>query len=309
MKRALVTGASGYIGGVLARDLARDGVEVRALVRAESDTTGLEGVERLSTFVYDGSPTSLDAALDGGVDAVMHLAGLYVYDHAPADVRRLVDGNVLLTTQLLDASTRHRTAAFVNAGTFWQFAPDGNPAPNTLYAVTKHAGTQAVAWFARAGLPAVTLVLYDVYGAGDRRRKLLTLLAESVHGPRLAMSPGRQRLDLVHVSDVVGAFRAAAEAIVDGSLPGEGETYCVTTGRPRELREIVATFAEVAKADPKIEWGGRPYRRFEVMEPWIGPSLPGWSPTVELRDGIAGVLREDGLLGHQTFHGGSPDDQ
>ena len=57
------------------------------------------------------------------------------------------------------------------------------------------------------------------------------------------------------------------------------------------LRELVAIFERVTQAPLRIEWGGRPYRQREVMEPWgEGRPLPGWTPRVGLEEGLARTL-------------------
>jgi nucleoside-diphosphate-sugar epimerase len=54
-----------------------------------------------------------------------------------------------------------------------------------------------------------------------------------------------------------------------------------------ELRDLVATFAEVTGLSPNIAWGARPYRRREWMAPWTcGADLPGWRPRIDIREGI-----------------------
>jgi nucleoside-diphosphate-sugar epimerase len=141
-----------------------------------------------------------------------------------------------------------------------------------------------------APLRAVTLKLFDTYGPADRRRKLLTLLLEaSERGERLAMSPGEQRIDLLHVDDAVAAFAAAA-ARLDELADGTHECYALGSGRRPTLKELVALLAG-AGAPVEVEWGGRPYREREVMEPWSGGQpLPGWQPRIRLEDGLAALV-------------------
>ncbi len=73
--RSLVTGASGFIGRRLARELVRRGDEVACLVRRTSRTAPLSGLP-VELVVGDlGDPGSLDAAVKGR-DRVFHLAGV-----------------------------------------------------------------------------------------------------------------------------------------------------------------------------------------------------------------------------------------
>src|SRR4029077_11104695 len=107
--------------------------------------------------------------------------------------------------------------------------------------------------------------------------RLFSLLYQAaVDAKAMPFSPGRQLVDLVHIDDVVAAILKAADLVRE--MPdGACERYAVRSGQPLELRELVATFAEVTGLAPNIAWGARPYRRREWMAPWTyGADLPGW---------------------------------
>src|SRR5438552_590577 len=75
--KVLITGASGFIGSYVAEQLSAEGHQVRVLVRPRSDKRILEklpGVEFANGSIEDRP--SLDEALKGGVDAVIHAAGV-----------------------------------------------------------------------------------------------------------------------------------------------------------------------------------------------------------------------------------------
>ncbi|HEY5493474.1 MAG TPA: NAD-dependent epimerase/dehydratase family protein, partial [Candidatus Anoxymicrobiaceae bacterium] len=76
MRKALVTGAAGFIGSNVVRELLADGVDVRAMVLPGEDDRNLAGVdvERVSGDVME--PETLDAALKG-CDTLFHLAAIY----------------------------------------------------------------------------------------------------------------------------------------------------------------------------------------------------------------------------------------
>ncbi len=76
--KVLVTGATGFIGGNLARELSRRGHEVRALVRPGSNTLTIEdtGVEPVSGDILDRG--SVVRAMDG-CEGVYHCAAVYSF--------------------------------------------------------------------------------------------------------------------------------------------------------------------------------------------------------------------------------------
>ena len=92
--RALVTGASGFVGSAVARRLAADGHEIRVLMRPTSDRRNLAGLEADIVEGDLAQPDSLKAAV-AGCDAVFHVAAdyrIWVPDGGASMYRANVDG-------------------------------------------------------------------------------------------------------------------------------------------------------------------------------------------------------------------------
>ena len=115
--------------------------------------------------------------------------------------------------------------------------------------------------------------LCDTYGANDTRRKIFALFEQIAKtGECLKMSPGEQKLDIVHIDNVVRDFEALAEKLDNGEQLRE--EYVVSSGRQKSLKEIAKQYEINHQVKLNIEWGGRPYRKREVMVPYIGHQLP-----------------------------------
>jgi nucleoside-diphosphate-sugar epimerase len=290
-RRAVVTGATGFVGSRLCRALVGAGWELHVVAQQGTSLDALGDAARAvaSTHVHDGTTESL-VAWFGGVrpDVTFHLASLFVAEHAVAQVTPLVESNVLFGAQLAEAMARCGSSRLVNTGTSWQHFGDSAYDPVCLYAATKQAFEDLLEYYVSArAFHVVTLKLFDTYGPGDPRPKLFKLLRDTAASrATLSMSGGEQLIDLVHVDDVVQAFRLAATRLLDGGAPGH-ERYAVSSGRPIPLRELVDLYARVAGTPLAIEWGKRPYRTREVMTPWTrGVPLPGWAPAIGLEAGL-----------------------
>lgn len=289
--KALITGATGFVGAHVARRLVHAGWSVDAVTRASSDWRRaaplLSSVRRLD---YDGSAAGLSRLVARSrPDIAVHLASYFVAEHKTEDVDRLVASNILFGAQLLEALASAGTPALVHAGTAWQdFGAHGRAA--NLYAATKLAFRSLVDWYRDVGaLRSVELDIFDTYGPGDWRPKLMRVLRRAETGP-VAMSPGRQRLHLVHVDDVAEAFRLAISR-ARGLRPGAAEIFALPSPRALTLREIARAYEKAASRELSIAWGERPYRNREVMRPWPGTrTLPGWRPSVPLERGLREVL-------------------
>lgn len=99
--KALVTGATGFIGGNLVRELLKQGYQVKALVRKESVRKNIEGLNMDVVFGDLRDRASLDRAVDG-CDILFHVAASYTF-WAP-DPKDIYETNVKGTENILAAA-------------------------------------------------------------------------------------------------------------------------------------------------------------------------------------------------------------
>jgi nucleoside-diphosphate-sugar epimerase len=240
----LITGATGQVGNAIARRLAADGVEVRALVRSPERARVLpEGVEPVFGDVTDAA--SLQAALDGTA-TVYHAAGI------PEQWRRDVDEfarvNVEGTRNVVEAALAAQVERFVYTSTddVLVGAPGEsfdesvvNPTPGvTPYQRSKQEADRIVVAALDRGLPAVFLHPAGVYGPAPFLVKGLNdLLIQLARRKTPALLPGG--MAVAYSEDVAdGHVRAAAQAQV-------GARYL--------LAESFQTLTEIAEAVARAE--------------------------------------------------------
>ena len=164
----------------------------------------------------------------------------------------------------------------------------GGNRPLNLYAATKQAFSDLLAYYTDADfLRAVTLVLSDTYGPGDLRPKILNLVKKAAQtGEKLAMSDGNQDYDVVHIDDVVQAFRQAGEQLLQ-TPQWKNETFQVSSLHPLTLRQTVEELCRVNGWSLNADWGARPPVEREIRKAVrLYPPVPGWTPTVPLDEGL-----------------------
>lgn len=286
-RRALVTGATGFIGRRVVHLLIEQGWEVHAIVRSTSDCKVLP--ENLTRHVDDGSRRAIESAVvQASASVCFHLAGLFIGTHEPDDVSELIAANITFPARLAEALSDKTAPLFINAGTYWQHVASSPYQPAALYAATKQAAEDILRFYAGIGeLRVVTLKLHDNYGPRDSRPKLVNILLQAVAtGHQVELSGGDQYVDLVYVDDVARAFLIAAEQFMNSETP-LWRSYSVSSGSPVRVREVAWWVEQVTKTRVPATWGARPYRRHEMFEPWnVGPLLPDWQPEVSLEQGI-----------------------
>ncbi len=295
--RILVTGASGFVGGHLVQRLLKNQHQVHVLARPETEFLQFQNcLEKIVVHTHSGTTQNMvDNLGEANPDVVIHLASLFIAEHTSTDVEDLINSNVLLSTQLLESMAVHDIRLFINVGTSWQHYGGEGYNPVNLYAATKQAFRSMLRFYTESsGIKVINLELFDTYGPNDRRGKLFSLLERlRLNGEQIGMSPGHQRLDLVHIDDVCDAFLISLERLRSGQVENI-ETYSVCSGDSTELKELVGIYEDQAGVKLNVKWGGRDYRTREVMIPWSGGAqLPGWAPQIKLREGIKMLLQSD----------------
>lgn len=298
--RALVTGAAGFVGAVLARRLVSDGHEVHAMVRPGSD---LWRLETIAATVHEvdiaEQPAVSDVVSRIHPEWVFHLAAYGAYPFQ-TDFRAMVRTNVLGTIHLVESCLRVGFEVLVNTGSsseygFTDHAPCEieEPRPSSDYAVTKLTATlYCRAAAARSGRSIPTLRLYSVYGPYEEPSRFVPQLAvRGLEGklPPL-VSPDIAR-DFVFVDDVVEAFLAAAN--LPGTAPGA--VYNVGTGRQTSIREAVAIARRVLSIELVPEWGTMPNRAWDTSI-WVAnrdriERELGWKPGTTFEEGFSRFTR------------------
>lgn len=279
--RILVTGHSGFIGTHLCACL-RTEHEVFYLSRPHNPLQ-LPGADGNTFYFADNNIGALAQFMRSNkIDGIIHLASLYLQKHEQQDIPDLIQSNVYFGTAVLEAAASAGVKWFINTGTIWQNynAPEGSDAycPVNLYAATKQAFMDIAKFYSETTVMRIcTLKLCDTYGPNDPRKKIFGLFEENARsGEILLMSAGAQKMDILHIDDVVAGFVHLAEMLQKGdNLRSE---YVLSSGQQLTLRELAAKYEQEHNVHLNIEWGARPYRTREVMTPYAGIVLPGWEP-------------------------------
>lgn len=289
MKKVLITGITGYIGSHLARALLPD-CDVYGLVREPLHASYIEDIrDRLRLVTVDGTYESIHSAVQfAQPDAVYHLAAYYTGTHNGQETPKLVESNIVFGAYLLEAMAAHNVPALVYASSVMTRYEGTAYRPLNLYAATKQAFSDLLAYYTdTAALRAVTLMLSDTYGPGDRRPKILNLVKRAAQtGEKLALSDGSQTYDVVHIDDVVRAFQQAGEMLSQRQT-WKNETFQVGAPRPLTLRQTVEQMLAVNHFTLCAAWGRRPQPAREIRQAVrLYPPLPGWKPEVPLEQGL-----------------------
>ena len=282
MRKVIVSGGNGFIGSSLIRCLLSKGIVVHAIVNENHQRLDAILPEECIHILRGGAGSVVEIVTRVEPDTIFHLAAVYAEPVSARGVLSMINGNLTLGACLLFAATQcSQQPVFVNTGTYWQFDLNSAYSPNTLYAATKHAFQDILHFYReRFGVRSVTLILYDTFGENDTRPKLWHRITTALPGESLRLSPGDQTIHLIHIDDTVSAFFRAAELLHDHSAIGP--RYSVSSPKPVKLRSLVEELNTEGNLALDLQWGALPYWEGQILEPWVGETLPGWAPKVEI---------------------------
>jgi nucleoside-diphosphate-sugar epimerase len=293
--RALVTGATGFLGSHLVHLLLAEGDDAAVLVRPESDRGRLADVADRLTVVeaYPGPLKASRAQIAAfAPDTVFHLAWDGVHGADRDDVGRL-SGNVRLSLKLVDLAADLGCTAFVGLGSLAEYGPqsgvidEDTPAhPTTAYGVGKLAVGLLLEPIARASdMRGVWLRLFSAYGPRDHPRYLIPyVISELLAGRVPHLTAGNQPYDTLYCTDVANALRTAAAT---GQCRGQ---YVLASGAAVTVREIAEAIRDIVAHGATLDFDAA-----AGHTGWRGSHQrltrdTGWSPSVDLPAGLAKTI-------------------
>ena len=245
----LVTGATGFTGGHLARALAARGDTVRALVRDPRRAADLAsaGIELATGDLTDRA--ALDRAARG-VQVIYHIAAIYRQAGLPDAAYRAV--NAAAVRSVVEAAASAGARRVVHCSTVGVHGDIEHPPanetaplrPGDIYQVTKVEGEVIARAAAEDTGVEVTIARPSgIYGPGDRR--LLKLFRGVARRRFVVLGDGKIYYHLTYVDDLIEGFRLCAEVPA-----AAGRTYILAGGEVTTLEELIARIAQIAKVAP-----------------------------------------------------------
>ena len=254
--RVFITGATGFLGGALARALAQEGAEVHGLARPTADRSALESV----AITWHEGDVTVPRTLSGvmaGAAWIVHAAGRLGQAGVPEEVyhRLHVDGTRNVMAAALATGSQPRVLHVSSPGVLGPIrggpgAEDLPYAPSNPYERSKAAAERVALEFAARGLPVVICRPEFVYGPGDRH--VLGLFQAVRRGRFFFINGGRHFCHPTFVADAVAGMLLCLRRGRSGAI------YQIAGPRPVTFRELGETIATALGVQP----------------PWV--SVPRW---------------------------------
>jgi UDP-glucose 4-epimerase len=300
MKRALVTGAAGFIGSHLTEELIDQGYEVRGL-----DNLSAGSIDNLSAVADHESFTFIEGDIRDravveesieGVDDVFHLAAVASVQRSFDEPSIVSDVNCTGTSVLLEAAQTHDVDTVVVASSAAVYGSsealpkhEAMPvAPESPYALSKHYTEQTTLQLGQQyDFSAVGLRYFNVFGPrqdpdGEYAAVIPKFIDLMLDGEQpVIFGDGEQTRDFVCIDDVVQANLKAAERDCTG-------IFNIARGTRTSINELALTIADLLGTDiePVYEAPRPGDVRHSVADISNAQTALGYEPTAEFADDL-----------------------
>jgi len=296
MRRALVTGASGYIGIALIRKLVAKEIEVTALVRNPSSFPAdlKEAVRIIEGDARD--ILSLTESIGSGIDAIYHLAWHGVSPELRNDFEVQLS-NVAMSGECVKAAAVLGIPKFVFLGSAMEYMYDGRlinedavPSSSNFYGTAKISAHYMCAELARQlGVDFIYAVATSVYGVGREDNNVIFYVMDKLlKKEKPSVTKLEQKWDYIHINDLSDALYAI------GQKGKAGAFYSLGYGANQPLSAYLEIVRDLIDPTLPLGIGEVPYAQGRIPSSCMDPTSllrdTGFAPSISFRDGIAEVI-------------------
>ena len=288
VKSILVTGATGFLGRHVVRDLLRRGFKVEAKSRADGDVCDAETWKKLPA-----------------TDCVIHLAGsTFVPDSWDAP-SKFLQNNTLGTSLALDFCRNHK-AKFVFFSTYMYsreavmpVSEDSKLRPSNPYSLSKLFGENLCKFYSEHfGVKAVIFRPFNVYGLGQSEKFLIpSIIRQARLSDVIEVQDTKPSRDYVYVEDLLAALNCAITTDI------ELEVVNIGTGRSYSVLELIETLGIVSNRKYKIR-SAMIERQSEIMHTQADNSrareILNWEPQWSLKSGLKVLWNNDSGINFES---------
>ncbi|MDA9958161.1 NAD(P)-dependent oxidoreductase [Alphaproteobacteria bacterium] len=297
-RRVLLTGANGFIGSHLLEALIKLGYKVSITKRKNSDLWRIKHLlGKFESFNLEEKP--LQEIFSGrNIDCVIHLATHYKKQDSPDHVAEMLYTNVAFPSKILDVAKKNGVKAFINTGTFFEMNCDILPINETVgslpfnfYAETKIQFEETLKKNSQS-MCVNSFKLFSPFGEKDNPKLVRYIIENGIEGREITLSEGLQKIDLIYIRDIISAYIKALERAFTKSFQPEYEVFCLGSGFPYSVRDVVSLVEENLGKRLAVHWGEKRADEIAVAYADISKAkgMLNWTPECGVKQGLTNTV-------------------
>ncbi len=298
MRKIVLTGASGFIGAAVLKQLVRDGNQAVVLARKESKQERIKTLSGYQTIYYEDlcRQELIDTLAACKPDAFIHLAWKGVGGKDRNEAFQVTE-NLPLAVHAVELAKAIGCQHWIGTGSQAEY---GNPNckvaetaptnPTTLYGKAKLSSCWASLGLAESlGIKGSWVRIFSTYGVGDEPSWFIPyIISEIRKGNIPKLTQCEQLWDYLYVDDAARAILCVLYKELTG-------IYNIGSGQAVTLRSVVERIKAALESSIDVEYGAVPYKNDQVMHLEADISkirqLTGWAPEITIEEGINCLIR------------------
>jgi UDP-glucose 4-epimerase len=295
MRKAIVTGANGFVGSHLVKELIDNNVEVVSIVRNKDSNLELLPKSDNNRIIYcDLSEIENLSNLisDRDIDVFYHFAWQGSAGQDRAD-ERLQTKNAIWTVDSVRVAKELGCKKFVGAGSIMEketiaavYTDDNEPGLGYIYGtgkLTAHCISKSVA--ANIGIDHIWTMITNAYGPGELSPRFInTTLRKIINNEPLQFTAATQNYDFIYITDVAKAFYYIG-------LQGKPfNSYTIGSAKAKPLKEFIIKLQEELAPEISLNFGDVPFTGINMpLENFSTENLErdtDFKPIVSFKDGV-----------------------
>lgn len=294
-KTAIITGATGFIGSWLTKELIKNNYELTVLVR---DVSRLEkSLVSQCRVIECGEEKFETLNLGSGYSVFFHLAWEGVSSEKKDDFEIQID-NISLAVEAMRAAKKMKVDKFIVSGTVAEYAfcesimdTNAKQTPNDFYGAAKVSAHYFLDVLSRQiNQPYIYAVLPSTYGEGRKDENILTYTIKTLLREERPLYGNLEQLwDFMYVADVVKALRLLGEKGI------EGKTYGIGSGALLRLKDYVMKIRDIINPDLELGIGERPELSIKFFSSCVNTydlvKDVDFKPSVSFDEGIRKMIK------------------
>jgi CDP-paratose synthetase len=281
----LMTGATGFLGSNILKQLNHINYKVIVLKRSFSNTG------RISDFVHNIKCYNIDESnledvfTENKIDIILHCATNY--GRREIDPLSLIQANLTMPLQLLELGKKNKVSCFINTDTILDKRV-------SHYSLSKNQFREWLKLYAEEMI-CVNVALEHFYGPHDDHSKFISHIIDCIlnNAEKIDLTEGKQKRDFIYIDDVVSAFMTIIKNI--GKFKNRFLNFEIGTGQSVEIRKFVTLVKKIAENNNTIlNFGAISYRENEIMNSQANITeicKLKWKPKFTLEEGLLRTIR------------------
>ena len=305
--KILVIGSSGFVGSAVFEFLIHNGYRVEGLGRKANPWR--VAPENLDNYIVTNDDNLVEKLNEVKPEIIINFAASGAYSFQD-NFKNIISSNLEFLDKLSKWALENG-ASIIHAGTSSEYGnncsgpmEDSTPQPNSLYAITKLAGTHLLEFYSKKGLKSIVLRLYSVYGPKEDPSRLMPAVMRGIiksDWPEFVDSSISR--DFVYIEDINNLIKKLIDMITleknkDFEIYNVGSGICTTIG---DLANLLMSDFEM----PKLNQSKFRKRDWDV-ENWYANITKiqreiSWTPEFDLKNGIIEMKHWYSLNDHVKY--------